>query len=289
MIYSVHDYTRQEFFIIIVRPQIRGAGQIMSLKDSIQNTEGALIKSLQAKRSAIDDRTGKGVATELLIERVLLRPYMPTGFSCLKGSVVTASAPDSQSPAIDRIIYDLSAAPPLVYEESHSIFPIESVCGLIEITMSLDANKLREDIERMSPIKAMRKRRYIMPVPNSKTKVLRVEQEALSPRSFIVGLPADPSWNPKTIAQALRKIQLELGPPTHVHGLYVLGIGLFVTVAVESTVEPMYRINAWTGTDRLFRFTDSLRHSLDRWGRLPTGWSYDLQDYINGQSEILAE
>jgi hypothetical protein len=260
----------------------------MSLEEAIKHTEEALIRSLHAKRSAINDRTGKGMATEAIIEHELLASYMPTGFECLKGSVVSASAPDIQSPAIDRVIYDRAAAPPLVYDESHSIFPIESVCGLVEITMYLDRSKLKKDIERMAPVKAMRTRRYLIPAPDSKTKVLRMQQEALSPRSYIVGLPSDPSWTPQTIAEALRYIQLELGPPTHIHGLYVLGIGLFETIAVEST-EPMYRIRAWTGPDRLFRFTDSLRHALDRWPRLQIGWSSDLQDYVNGQAQILAE
>lgn len=261
----------------------------MSLKDSIQNTEQAIIKSLHAKQKGIDDLTGKGTATEGIVERELLLPHLPARFKCLKGSIVTASEPNRQSAAIDRVIYDPSSAPPLIYEESHSLFPIESVCGLVEITMSLDATKLKKDIEHMAPVKAMTSRRVLVPLPNSKTKVLRGTVEALSPRSFIVGLPVDPSWNPKTIAEALRNIQLELGDPTHVHGLYVLGIGFFKTVEVESTAEPMYRIGAWTGPDRLLRFTNSLRQALDRWGRLPLGWSYDLQDYVDGQYEILAE
>jgi len=261
----------------------------MSLKDSLQKTEQAIIKSLQAKQEGIDDRTGKGNETEEIVEHELLLPYLPAGFKCSKGSVVTAAEPNNQSPAIDRVIYDLSSASPLIFGRSHSVFPIEVVCGLVEITMSLDATKLKKDIEHMAPVKAMTSRKVLISLPSSKTKVLREKVEALSPRSFIVGLPVDPSWNPKTIAEALRNIQLELGDPTHVHGLYVLGIGFFKTVEVESTAEPMYRIGAWTGPDRLFRFTNSLRQAFNRWGRLPPGWSYDLQDYVNGQYEILAE
>ncbi len=261
----------------------------MSLNESILNTEGALIKSLAAKRSAIDDRTGKGTATELIVERELLIPHLPPEFKCQKGAVVASTDPATQSPAIDRVVYDPSAAPPLVYDEAHSIFPIESVAGLVEITMSLDAAKLREDLLRMAPVKAMRKRRYLVPLPNSKTKVLRLEQESLSPRSFLIGLPADQTWKAETIAEALRTTQLDLGPPTHVHGLYVIGIGYFETVAIESSDEPMYRINSWTGPDRLFRFTNGLRQAFQRWGRLPLGWSADLQDYVDGDCRILAE
>ena len=160
---------------------------------------------------------------------------------------------------------------------------------MVEITMNLDATKLREDVERMVSVKSMRRRRYLIPVPHSSTKVLRTEQDALSPRSFIVGLPSDSSWNPVTIAAALRQIQRDLGPPTHVHGLYVIGVGYFYTVPIESSSEPMYRIGGWTGSDRLFRFTTGLRLAFDRWGALPNGWSVDLQDYVAGESKILAE
>lgn len=261
----------------------------MSLADSIKDTEDSLIKQLQAKRSGIDDRTGKGIATERVVEEYLLIPHLPPRFRVCKGAVVVAASPAKQSPAIDRVIYDQTAASPLLYDEVHSIFPLEAVCGLVEITMNLDATKLREDIERMVSVKAMRRRRYLVPVPNSTTKVLRTEQDALSPRSFIVGLPAYPSWNPVTIATALRQIQLDLGPPTHIHGLYVMGIGYFYTVPIESSSEPMYRIGGWTGADRLFRFTTSLRLAFDRWGTLPSGWSVNLQDYVAGQSKMLAE
>lgn len=261
----------------------------MSLEDSIHSTEDSLIQLLQAKRSGIDDRTGKGNATERVVEEHLLVPHLPPGFRVCKGAVVEASDPGKQSLAIDRVIYDHAAASPLLYDEAHSIFPLEAVCGLVEITINLDATKLREDIERMVSVKAMRRRRYLVPVPNSTTKVLRIEQDALSPRSFIVGLPADASWNPVTIASSLRQIQKDLGPPTHVHGLYVIGVGYFYTVPIESSSEPMYRIGGWTGPDRLFRFTTGLRMAFDRWGTLPNGWSVNLQGYIAGGSKILAE
>ena len=261
----------------------------MSLADAIKDSEDSLIKLLHAKRSGIDDRTGKGSATERVVEEHLLTPHLPLGLRLCKGAVVEAANPHKQSSAIDRVIYDHSAASPLLYDEAHSIFPLEAVYGLVEITMNLDAAKLREDIERMISVKAMTKRRYLVPAPNSNTKVLRTEQDTLSPRSFVIGLPANPSWSPVTIATALRQIQMDLGPPTHVHGLYVIGIGYFYTVPIESPSEPMYRIGGWAGPDRLFRFTTGLRLAFDRWGKIPNGWSVDLQDYVVGELKILAE
>ncbi|HEY7635620.1 MAG TPA: DUF6602 domain-containing protein [Gemmatimonadales bacterium] len=128
----------------------------MSLQDSFRSAENALIEGLAAKRGGIDDRTGKGGATEALLERELLVPYLPQRFRCQKGAVVTSAEPTKQSPAIDRVVFEPSVAPPLVYDEAHSIFPIESVAGLVEMTVALDAGKLREDLDRMAPVKAMR-------------------------------------------------------------------------------------------------------------------------------------
>jgi hypothetical protein len=260
---------------------------IVSLLDSVQSTEQALIKSLDAKRG-IADATGKGNATENLVEQQLLAPYLPPGFRCLKGSVVASGSPDQQSPPIDRVIYEPGVAPPLLYDEAHSVFPIESVAGVVEITMNLDADKLRDDLHRIAPVKAMQKRRYLVPVPNTTTRVGWLEQETLSPRSFIIGLPADSAWKPETIARALRERQLELGPPTHLHGLYVLGIGYFVTIAIEPG-EPAYRIGGWTGPDRLFRFANGFRQAFQRWLPLLPMWSADLDGYMHGEVRILAE
>lgn len=219
----------------------------------------------------------------------MIRPLLPPRFDCTKGAVVTSRNPGKQSPAIDRIVFDASVAPPLIQDPTHAVFPIESVCGLVEITMRLDTRKLKDDIERMAPIKAMTIRRYLVPVPSTVTRVMSKEVPGLSPRSFVIGVPADPNWKPKTIGDALREIQLKLGPPTHVHGLYVIGIGFFETIPVENETEPMYRIQAWTGPDRVFRFSDSYRRSFDRWDSLPQGWTVDLSSYVKGKPETIAE
>ena len=260
------------------------------MKESFIHKEAALISALLGKKSGLNDRTGKGDATEGIVEAELLTPFLPLGFECNKGAVVTAEQPDNQSPVIDRIVFDKSASVPLIHDASESIFPIESVAGLVEITMRLDTTKLRKDIEKMAPVRAMRTRHYLKPSPDSKTKVEPIDKrDCLSPRSFIIGLPANSSWEASTIASSLRQIQMELGAPTHVHGLYVLGIGYFYTKPVEDDSEPMYRIGAWTGPDRLLRFADSFRRAFDRWPRLPAGWSVDWGCYVNGESSLLAE
>lgn len=150
--------------------------------------------------------------------------------------------------------------------------------------MHLNRTKLKGDIERMAPIKAMQTGQYMVDTPNSSTKVTFEKMQRLSPRSFVIGLPEDSNWKPKTIAIALKIIQQELGKPTHVHGLYVLGIGFFRTNPIENDSEEPYRIQAFTGSDRLFRFTNELRISFDRWPDLPFGRTADLDKYIGTSS-----
>lgn len=262
----------------------------MSLEESIAQREIAIIGKLREQQGGVSDATGKGLTTESIVDDDLVKPFLPPRFSSAKGAVVTSRKPDEQSSPIDRVIYDNSAAPPLIYGAAHSVFPIEAVCGLVEITMYLDATKLRTDIERMAPIKAMQTRRYFLPISLTQTKVVPHEvEDAISPRSFIVGLPSDMNWTPHAIATSLRQIQIALGSPTHVHGLYVLGIGFFETVPVENVKEPMYRIRAWVGNDRLFRFADSFRRAFDRWEPLPPLCSVDLTGYVKGESTIMAE
>lgn len=260
----------------------------MSVRESFIHKENSLISSLMEKSAGIDDRTGKGAATESIVQNELLMPFLPLGFECGKGSVVSADAPDRQSSAIDRVIFDRSSSMPLLHDEAHSIFPIEAVAGLVEITMRLDATKLREDIVRMAPVKALRTRRYLAPLPGTVTKAVPVDQrDFLSPRSFIVALPAYKNWNAKTIATSLHEIQSDLGPPTHVHGLYVLGVGYFWTKPIEDVSETPYKIGAWTGPERLLRFAASFRGAFDRWPRLERGWSVDLGCYGSDSSSLL--
>lgn len=254
----------------------------MSIEVSIDKREKALIAALQEKQAGIYDRTGKGSAAEELIEEALIRPFLPPRFECIKGAVMTFENPEFQSPAIDRIVYDKTICFPLVYDRAHSIFPIEMVSGLVEITMNLDRFKLKNDIEKMISIKKMERRRYLIPAPGSPVIVYPYEQMGVAPRSFIIGLPDEENWSPETIGRALMEIQRELGPPTHVHGLYVIGIGFFWTIPDSN-----YNIRYWTGPDRLFRFAENFRQSFDRWGPIPDGWVVDLRCYVESNFKII--
>ncbi|MBI2748639.1 MAG: hypothetical protein HYX43_04665 [Burkholderiales bacterium] len=234
----------------------------MSLADSISNREVALLASLRELQDGIDDATGKGTATENLIEEVLLAPYFPTGFACCKGSVIDGANPSVQSPAIDRVVYDQRNASPLLFKKEHSIFPIEAVAGVIENTMRLDATKLRRDVERARVVRDMRERMVDVPIPGSTTKIFRAPLKTIGCRVYLIGLPADPNWGIKTIGACLIDAQRDLN--NHVHGLYVPGIAFFAT-NTEPPADGTHKVVVYGGNDRLFRCISAMRSAWDRW------------------------
>src|SRR5687768_3230227 len=109
----------------------------MSLEQSFADQEAALLSQLKAKH-VISDATGKGAIAESIIEEMLLRPFLPPGFTSGKGAVISSTEPNIQSGAIDRVIFDTRATIPLSYHKDHSLYPIEGVAGMVEITMHLD-------------------------------------------------------------------------------------------------------------------------------------------------------
>ena len=258
------------------------------LEDQFSETETALIGELKSAAKAIKHRSGKGDEGEAIVEKRLLQPYLRPDFRIAKGSVVSFEEPGNKSPEIDRIVFNPNDAPPLSHGLARSVLPIESVCGLVQITLSLDRSKLRTDIENMSPIKAMRNRRYLTSLGATVTKIMPVVEEWMSPRAFVIGMPSD-NWKTDTIALALHEIQANLGPPTLVHGLYVIGSGYFETIPAEPPMPQHYSIRAWTGPDRLFRFATGFWTAFHRWLGARSGHTADLSAYSHREPDILLD
>jgi hypothetical protein len=201
----------------------------------------------------VDDSTGKGLATERLVEDRLLLPYLPPGFKCVKGEVVQTGS-NVASPPIDRIVYSERACPPLLVDETHSVVPIECTAGVVEITMRLDGEKLKKDIARTKVVRSWRTHRYLVPQLGSSTLVNQVEATVeRGCRCFVIGLPANPNWTPEAIVDTFLDA-LAADGGTHVHALYVLGIGVFEKLEGK--------VRAWLGPDCLFRFVSTFRNSF---------------------------
>ena len=118
--------------------------------------------------------------------------------------------------------------------------------------------------------------------------VVPVKLDKLSPRCYIIGLPKN-TWHPETIARALQEIQIDFGPPMHVHGLYVIGVGYFETIPVESPEDQQYGIRGWTGKDRLYHFAMGFWGAFDRWPRRSPSLTVDLSSYGAGEARVFLE
>ncbi len=158
--------------------------------------------------------------------------------------------PDKQSAAIDRVIWSRSHCPPLVHNPGHSIFPVECVVGGIEVTMALNATKLRTDVSRLAAMREMRQMGFLTSVPGSTTRAtIDHKKSSIAFRTFIIGYPSDSMWKAQTIAETFFDLQRQF--KTTVHGLYVLGIGFFRTLSPDAGSKEPVRIGAYQGDDLL--------------------------------------
>lgn len=251
----------------------------MNLRAYAEHRERSIIASIREQQEGIGDAVGKGSNIEELIARQLLQPHMPSGFGCNKGTVVMGRGDIAASPAHDRVIWDQDAASPLIFGPEHSVFPIEAVAGAVEITINIDRGKLREDIEKLCKLRAMRTRRYLVPVKGSGNLVAPMSDEkAMSPRAFIIGFPSGGVWKAQTVVKVLTDVQNEFGPTSYIHGVYIIGVGFFANT--PATVDGKLQVVCHSDGDRLFRFTSEFRRAFDRWPRRPQNWTADLSVYM---------
>ncbi len=94
-----------------------------------------------AKAAAEVTQSGvKGTIREILV-RDLFRPLLPSDLGIGTGLIATAK--NELSPQQDVVIYDRRILPPVLFEATVGIFPIESVLATIEVKTTLTATELR--------------------------------------------------------------------------------------------------------------------------------------------------
>jgi hypothetical protein len=98
--------------------------------------------AIGAARAVADvTHTGvKGAIREILI-RDLFRPLLPSDVGIGTGQIATAVG--KLSPQQDIIIYNRRILPPVLFEETIGIFPVESVLATVEVKTTLTAGTLR--------------------------------------------------------------------------------------------------------------------------------------------------
>jgi hypothetical protein len=83
----------------------------------------------------------KGQLREIVI-RDLLRPLFPADVGLGTGVVISASGKASTQQ--DVVIYDKSILPPITFEQSTGVFPVEAVLYTVEVKSTLTAAELKK-------------------------------------------------------------------------------------------------------------------------------------------------
>ncbi|UTW54818.1 DUF6602 domain-containing protein [Kordiimonas sp. SCSIO 12610] len=84
----------------------------------------------------------KGTVLEILISK-LFRPLLPSDIGLGTGQIIEQQSGQT-SKQIDIILYDKSILPPILFDDTTGIFPIESVLYAIEVKTMLDKNGLSQ-------------------------------------------------------------------------------------------------------------------------------------------------
>lgn len=94
--------------------------------------------------SQLDHSGLVGKVRQILVETLLV-PLLPDGFQIGTGKVTDSNG--SLSAETDVIIYDRRSVPPVLYDEKHGLFPIESVYYVIEVKSTLSAAEFEKSIQ----------------------------------------------------------------------------------------------------------------------------------------------
>ncbi|MHC2299187.1 hypothetical protein ACVJBD_003393 [Rhizobium mongolense] len=79
-----------------------------------------------------------------MLQRRVLRPALPNEVSLGTGKLVTHDG--KVSPQVDTILYSRSIMPPVLYDESHGLFPAESCLYAIEVKTRLRSEDVRSAV-----------------------------------------------------------------------------------------------------------------------------------------------
>jgi hypothetical protein len=82
-----------------------------------------------------------------------LRDNLPDRYGVNKGFVVAEDG--SVSHAADIVVHDALFGPSIHTDDDRFLFPIETVLAVIEVTLSLDSQKLRDDAGKLAAVKRM--------------------------------------------------------------------------------------------------------------------------------------
>ncbi len=129
----------------------------------------------------------------------------------------------------------------------------------------------------------MTERHFWSPVVGSSVAAGLIKQEWMSIRSYVFAFEAtgDIAKTPDLFAQRIADVSARLGPPVHLHGVFVAGLGYYVTRAIDDKIAKPddYHHIDYTTEQPLAAFKWSLIHGLARFPRFPEHWTPAVDNY----------
>lgn len=259
--------------------------------------EDFLIAKLQATRKAISHAGEKGRSLENEVLN-LVRGFLPSEYGLSSGFVAYHDDDQSKlSKQLDIIIYDPIRCSPIARLSTCEVFPLEAVYGYIEVKASLTSssddareladNSLEKCLVENKELRKMKDRRYWVPLSGSPVKAGLLKAEWQLIRSYVFAFEPQGTIanNPDSFAQRIANYSSQLGPPTHIHGVFIAGLGYFRTRPIDADVakkEDYFHIN-YTKDHALAGFKSTLLHDLARFPRFQGDWSPALDQYYKEQ------
>jgi hypothetical protein len=244
--------------------------------------EQLLASKLDAVRAVIEHAGEKGRSLEG--ETIsLLRTFLPSEYGLSTGFVVFQDSNEIRlSPQLDIIIYDALRSGPLARFGTCDVFPLEAVYGYIEVKASLRScstkgqdtdwptDSLEKCIDNNQVLRCMVDRRYM--AISGKTSAAQISiVDPIPIRAYVLAFSAYGSVakEPKQFAQRMANYLAQVGK-AHLHGIFIAGLALYMTVPVETTLPVPEAHNVKYVVDHaLAEFKWTLLHDLGRYPRIP--------------------
>jgi hypothetical protein len=255
--------------------------------------EDLLVSRLDAARKAISHAGEKGRSLEAEVI-ILLRSFLPEEYGLATGFVVYhGQYGPTLSPQLDIIVYDPIRSGPIARLATCDVLPLEAVYGYIEVKASIrstsdSANEFADNsiemcIKKNQQLRGMTERRFWSPVVGSPVEAGLLKKDWMSIRSYVFAFEAegDVAKNPDSFAQRIADVSARLGPPVHLHGVFVAGQGYYVTRAIDVNIanpEDYHHVE-YTTEQPLAAFKWSLIHGLAQFPRFPEHWTPAVDNY----------
>jgi hypothetical protein len=255
--------------------------------------EDLLVSKLDAARKAISHAGEKGRSLETEV-MTLLRSFLPEEYALTNGFVVYHRDNEPRlSPQLDVIIYDPIRSGPVAKLATCDVLPLEAVYAYVEVKASLQStsdcakepagNSIEVCLKTNQQLRGMRKRFFWKPAEFSSVQAELMATEWMPLRSYVFAfeVEGDVAKNPDAFAQRIADYSARLGPPVHLHGVFVAGHAFYSTRAIDvSKAKPEDAHHViYTTHQPLAAFKWSLIQSLARFPRFPEHWSPAIDRY----------